>query len=85
MIATAITGAMVSSLVFVAAAAVQISNGLFGGRPGGGDILSNPFTVAVLVAIPFIILGGYLSYRVNRHTDRLSRGKFEPRLIFEEE
>ena len=47
----------------------------------------NPFysalVYAVLVFIPFLLLTGYFSYRVNRHIERLSRGKYEPPRIIE--
>lgn len=80
-VGSAITGVAVSFIVFLVAEAGQVSNAVLGGSSGPGG----PILWSVVSAIPFMLICGYLSYRVNRHTDRLSRGKFEPRLIFEED
>jgi hypothetical protein len=83
-VATAISGVVVSLFVFLLTAAVQVSSNVFGQSSGGSP--GGPFFWAVVAAIPFMAICGYLSHRVNKHTDRLSRGKFEPRLVlFEDE
>jgi hypothetical protein len=37
----------------------------------------------IVAFVPFIAIIGYFSYRVNRHIDRLSRGKYEPPMMIE--
>ncbi len=38
---------------------------------------------AFIVSIPFIVFMLFLTYRVNKHIDRLSRGRFEPVKVIE--
>lgn len=48
-----------------------------------GELSSNPvgdaFLAAILSFIPFMGVAGYLSYRVNKRIERLSKVKIEPR------
>jgi len=74
-VGVALFGALVSISVFFTEGAIQASKTILGNT-------NNPFSVAlsyaILSSIPFIGIAGFLSYRVNRHIRRLSRGRYEP-------
>ena len=76
MVAVGLVGVATSVVVFL----LSLSAGLLGLRP---TALGEAVQLGLVVLVPFMIGEGYLSYRVNRHIDRLSKGKFEPPRIVE--
>ncbi len=76
MTATAVIGAATSAYVFFFVAIGELV--MF-----KTSAFSDGIQYGVASFAPFIALIGYLSYRVNRHIDRLSRGKYEPPMIIE--
>ncbi len=82
MIASVASGAVLAFIAFFLVTVGNLVRGLSGQI--GTEFWSNPFLIAVLTLAPFMFLTGYLSYIVDRHIERLSRGKFEPRIIIEE-
>ncbi|MDG7000433.1 MAG: hypothetical protein JRN15_15155 [Nitrososphaerota archaeon] len=75
MIGVAVIGVISSITVFIYETAYQISRSFLG---NANNPLSAALSFAILSATPFMAIEGYLSYRVNKHIRRLSRGRYEP-------
>jgi uncharacterized membrane protein len=83
MMALAIIGGVVSFIVFFVVEAAELSRGILG--QSSPDYLVAPLRAALVTFVPFVSVCTYFSYRVNKHINRLSRGKLGPSLVFEDE
>lgn len=79
MAATALLGVAVSSFVFLYA----VSYGIIQFLSEPGRIFSQALQYGIISFVPFIAIMGYFSYRVNKHIEKLSKGKYEPPIIIE--
>jgi len=76
MVVTAVIGVFTSYLVSILVgirAAISLSP----------NALGEALEYGIVSFIPFVAIIGYFSYRVNKHIDRLSKGKFEPPVLIE--
>lgn len=77
-IGTALGGVAVVTLVFM----FSLYSNTFTSPPTNNPVGSALYLSAA-VALPFVMLAGYLSTRIDKHINRLSRGKYERPVLVE--